>query len=95
VRSTLLTVSKVDYLYFYEDVKLSIIFRMLSLIFDLYAFCICSPEELVLDGRFKELPLFKSDGLKFFDIRPIGNEPSPVYKWIQFNRYLTEHAKVS
>lgn len=75
--------------------KLSIIFRMLSLIFDLYAFCICSPEELVLDGRFKESPLFKSDGLKFFDIRPIGNEPSPVYKWIQFNRYLTEHAKVS
>lgn len=43
----------------------------------------------------KEFLLFDSNGLNRFILKPLGNTPRFVHKWLEFNRYLLEQAKVA
>lgn len=43
----------------------------------------------------KEHLLFDSNGLNRFILKPLGNSARFIHKWLEFNRYLLEQAKVA
>lgn len=52
------------------------------------------PQELQLEGAFKEAFIFNSCGMGHFVLRPLGTTANLVHKWIEFNTYLRNQAKV-
>lgn len=52
------------------------------------------PQELQLEGAFKEAFIFNPCGMGHFVLRPLGTTANLVHKWIEFNTYLRNQAKV-
>ncbi|XP_024389114.1 uncharacterized protein [Physcomitrium patens] len=51
------------------------------------------PQELQLEGAFKEAFIFNPCGMGHFVLRPLGTTANLVHKWIEFNTYLRNQAK--